>query len=52
MNTDRAGLTLSDMGFILAAIVSWSLNRSIGWLIVHACVGWPYVIYAYIRQWS
>ena len=36
------------IGAILAMIISWGLNHSIGWAIWHGCLGWLYVIY----HWS
>jgi len=33
------------MGSILAMIVSWSVNKSILWCILHGIFGWIYVIY-------
>jgi len=32
-------------GSIIAAILSWAANHSIGWMIVHAIFGWFYVVY-------
>ena len=33
------------LGSLLAVVLSWSANHSIGWAIVHAFFGWLYVIY-------
>ena len=33
------------IGSILAIVMSWSRNQSILWAIIHACMGWLYVIY-------
>lgn len=30
---------------IVAALVSWSINQSIWWAIVHGSLGWIYLIY-------
>ena len=38
----RTGIGL---GTLIAVIVSWSVNKSILWCIVHGCFGWFYVIY-------
>lgn len=38
----RAGIT---MGSALAITISWSLNHSILWAIVHGFFSWLYVIY-------
>ena len=38
----KSGITL---GTVIAAIVSWSANHSIFWMIVHAFFGWFYIIY-------
>lgn len=42
MNTSSAGIGL---GSVLAIIISWSLNHSILWAIIHGLFGWFYVIY-------
>lgn len=33
------------LGTIIAMIISWSVNASIIWAIVHGFFGWLYVIY-------
>jgi len=33
------------MGASLAMIISWSVNKSILWAILHGCCSWLYVIY-------
>ncbi len=38
----RAGIGL---GSAIAVAVSWSLNKSILWAIIHGVFGWFYVIY-------
>ena len=38
----RAGLT---MGSTLAMVISWSVNKSILWAIVHGFLSWVYVVY-------
>ncbi len=38
-----SGITL---GSVLAVVISWILNRSIIWAIVHFFFGWLYVFYA------
>ena len=38
----RAGIT---MGSALAITISWSVNHSILWAIVHGFLSWLYVIY-------
>lgn len=37
----------SGIGFgtVLAITISWSLNKSIFWAIIHGFFGWLYVIY-------
>ena len=32
-------------GSVLAITISWSVNHSIGWAIVHGILSWLYVIY-------
>jgi len=36
------GVTL---GNILAIVISWSLNHSFGWALLHGILGWLYIIY-------
>lgn len=38
----RAGIT---MGSTLAMVISWSVNHSILWAIIHGFLSWVYVIY-------
>jgi hypothetical protein len=33
------------LGAIIAAILSWQVNASFGWAILHAFCGWLYVVY-------
>jgi len=43
------------LGSILAGIISWVTNHSIGWLIIHALLGWLYVFYYivfYLFPWG
>lgn len=40
--TVRGGITL---GTALAVTISWSLNKSILWAIIHGLFSWLYVIY-------
>ncbi|MFY7810629.1 MAG: hypothetical protein ACOVQ2_02750 [Flavobacterium sp.] len=37
----------STIGFgtVLAITISWSLNRSLFWAIIHGILGWLYIIY-------
>ena len=42
MSNVRTG---TSFGAVLAAIVSWTVNKSILWAIVHAFFGWFYIIY-------
>ena len=34
-----------SIGSLLAAFISWSINKSVGWALVHAFFGWLYVFY-------
>ena len=42
---------LGGVGFgsVLAMIISWSLNKSVLWAIVHGFLSWFYVIYYVLR---
>ena len=41
-NTGRIGFTL---GTLIAVALSWSVNHSILWAILHGFLSWIYVIY-------
>ena len=41
----RAGVARRDA---LAMSVSFALNKSIGWAIIHGLLGWFYVVYAWL----
>ena len=41
----RAGSAGIGFGSVLAAVISWSLVKSLGWLILHTIFGWIYVIW-------
>lgn len=34
-----------SFGMVLAIIISWSVNKSVLWAIIHGIFGWFYVIY-------
>lgn len=34
-----------SFGTALAIAISWSVNKSILWAIIHGCLSWFYVIY-------
>jgi hypothetical protein len=44
----RNGLSF---GSVLAIVMSWTLNKSILWAIVHGILGWIYVIYYIIKYY-
>lgn len=44
MNTELIKTSIS-FGSILAITISWSLNKSLFWAIIHGLCGWLYVIY-------
>ena len=37
------------LGEIIAVVLSYSINQSIGWAILHGIFGWFYVIYFAIK---
>ncbi len=37
--------TTLGLGSVLAVCISWSINKSIAWAIVHGLCSWFYVIY-------
>lgn len=38
-----------SFGSVLAIVISWTMNKSIVWAIVHGLLGWLYVLYYVIR---
>ena len=34
-----------SLGSAIAVTISWSLNKSVLWVIIHGILGWVYVIY-------
>lgn len=46
----RPGCTFS-LGNLIAAVISWHVNQSIGWTILHGLFGWFYILYYLIFQW-
>lgn len=43
----RSGISF---GTALAIAISWSVNKSILWAIVHGIFGWLYVVYYYFTR--
>lgn len=37
--------TFATFGVVMAIVISWSINNSISWAIIHGLFGWAYVIY-------
>lgn len=35
----------TELGAVAAMIISWSLNKSLFWMLVHGICGWFYLIY-------
>lgn len=36
---------VNTLGAIIAVVISWSVNQSILWAILHGIFGWFYVLY-------
>lgn len=50
-NGKSAGVGFWGFGSILSITLSWSLNHSIFWMIVHGILSWLYVVfYALFRR--
>jgi hypothetical protein len=45
MDKKRAAGGGIGLGSVIAVALSWSLNKSILWAIIHGFLGWLYVIY-------
>jgi hypothetical protein len=46
-NKSGGGCTVS-FGGVVAAMISYKINQSLGWAFLHLCLGWLYVAYALI----
>ncbi len=44
-SSSNAGCGCWGFGSALAIVISFSVNKSIGWAILHGIFGWGYVIY-------
>lgn len=42
----RSGLSLGEA---IAVVISWSLNHSILWAVLHGIFGWFYVLYYVLK---
>ncbi len=42
------------LGNLVAAFLSWSMYKSIGWVIIHGFLGWIYLVYwaIFIFNWK
>jgi hypothetical protein len=45
MAQGHSGGTGIGIGSIIAVVISWSVNHSILWCLIHGIFGWFYVIY-------
>jgi hypothetical protein len=36
---------LNTLGMVIAVVISWSVNQSILWAMLHGIFGWFYVLY-------
>lgn len=45
MNKSEAAKTGIGFGTALAITISWSVNKSLFWAIVHGILSWIYVVY-------
>jgi len=43
------GGVLGSIGAVLAALLSWKVNHSILWALIHAFFSWFYVIYHWLK---
>lgn len=48
MNNNNSNSNVSSgigVGSVIAILISWSINQSVLWCIIHGLFGWLYVIY-------
>ena len=43
------GGVLGSIGAVLAALLSWNVNHSILWALIHAFLSWFYVVYHWLK---
>ena len=48
-NSDRIVSNGIGLGSVLAIVISWSLNESIGWAILHGFFSWFYVLHYVLK---
>lgn len=53
INFDRNNLTIGGFGIgsIIACLLSWTINHSILWAVIHFCCSWVYVVF-YLFKYS
>jgi len=39
------------LGSIIAALLSWTVNHSIVWSVIHGILNWAYVVYWVLFKW-
>ena len=49
-NTSTATSGGIGLGAVIAAVISWSVNHSILWALIHGFFGWFYIIYYAITR--
>ena len=40
---------MGSIGAVLAALLSWKVNHSILWALIHAFLSWFYVVYHWLK---
>lgn len=48
-NSERIVTNGIGLGGVLAIVISWSLNKSISWAILHGIFSWFYVLYYVLK---
>jgi hypothetical protein len=43
----KSGITF---GTALAITISWSVNKSLLWAVIHGCLSWLYVVYYALKS--
>lgn len=44
-SNSKSGIGCGGLGVIIAVVVSWTVNHSILWALVHGILGWIYLLY-------
>ncbi len=47
-SSSSSGIGCGGLGCVIAVVVSWGLNHSVLWALVHGILGWIYLLYYWL----